>query len=199
MDVEEEISLANVFYIEGTTNPVCPSDSIQILKPSADSVVCAKVGELLYGNEHTVSQCHLWGGEVVTVESDNKKICRLNAAVCPGSFVQYGNWSTTSPDTMSYTRTGRNEDPTTCSCTTGFHAWGNVAREGCQVNMGTRYRNGNSFFPYHFCEPSYGDWCGGMYRPTCTSAFDGRSSYLIPDGNCDFVCGLAIVDQIGCY
>ncbi len=194
--VEEEVSSSNMIYIAGSTNPPCPDNAIEISRPSVDSVICARLDELLYGNEHTAAQCRLWDGEVVTVE-EGIKICRLNAAVCPGSFTQYKNWSTTTADSVSRTNQAYGDSsPVTCSCSTGSHAWGNVAREGCQTTQGCYYGASSGKYKITRCGDSN---CTDF---TCTFAYDGSSTSITLLGinyYCWYLCAKAIVNQIGCY
>ena len=143
--------------------------------------ICVKMGKPLYESIHTVSQCELWNGEVVTVEGD-KKICRFNTTTCPGSWKQYKNWSTTQADTISYYDH--------CPCTTGFHEWGDVVREKCTTGWNGGCRVGDPMV----CGSPYFD-CGNAY-------YDGSVSYVHNGGvSCTRMtsCGRAIVKQIGCY
>ena len=194
--VEQEVSSSNMIYIAGSTNPPCPDNAIEISRPSVDSVICARLDELLYGNEHTAAQCRLWDGEVVTVEG-SVKICRLNAAVCPGSFTQYKNWSKTTADSVSRTNQAYGDSsPVTCSCSTGSHAWGNVAREGCQTTQGCYYGAPSGKYRITRCGDSN---CNNF---TCTFAYDGSSTSISLLGinyYCWYLCAKAIVNQIGCY
>ncbi len=143
--------------------------------------ICAKMGDPLYENKHTVNQCETWNGEVVTVEGD-KEICRFNATTCPSGWTHYKNWSTTQPETLSYYGN--------CPCTTGSHNWGDVARESCS----TEYYGGCRLGDDMSCvSPTFN--CGNVY-------YDGSQSYIKSGGaSCTkmTMCARAIVQQVGCY
>lgn len=76
----------------------------------------------LVNAQHTATQCSSLGGSVVTDGTGNK-FCRLSGASCPVGWVRYNNWTTTQANSGTY-----------CgglfgACTTGSHAWSNMAIE----------------------------------------------------------------------
>lgn len=82
----------------------------------------------LYNGFHSSEQCTTLGGEVLTISGS--KICRLSSGNCPTGWSQYQNWSSTNSQLCggSY--------PFACNpCSTGGHAWGNIARETCTYDM----------------------------------------------------------------
>ncbi|MFA6882055.1 MAG: hypothetical protein WCQ97_10280 [Aminobacterium sp.] len=71
---------------------------------------------------------------------------------------------------------------------TGYHEWGDVARESCVIEYYQQYRE-----PFECRSPS--NSCG-------VTSYDGTSSFSINctiSNTCNTLCGKAIVTAIGCY
>jgi len=136
-----------------TTNSICADQYRAVcVADSWDAIICAKAGVPLWKENHTEEQCEAWNGEVVTVESDNKKICRFNSGTCPSSWTQYENWSTTVPSPSAFY-----DDPIErISYYTGSHNWSNTPVESfrCKKCVGLASWKG-----YYFCGTT--DNCGG--------------------------------------
>ena len=99
--------------------------------------------QTLLSNMHTFDSCAAAGGTVVPSDV-SYPICRFNLAVCPGGWTQYKSFTSTSAVTCpaqcgtccSCTSQCCGHCPPcgiqTCfACTTGSHAFGNVAVETC--------------------------------------------------------------------
>ena len=100
----------------------------------------------------TRGSCELNGGTFQTINS--KKICVFERNSCPPGWVLYENWSETKA-----TKCGPLAGPgvdviDVCTegdgCTTGFHGWGNIAREQCAYRAGDLQTEGKGVV----CSPS---------------------------------------------
>ncbi|MDD4358649.1 MAG: hypothetical protein PHY30_02420 [Candidatus Pacebacteria bacterium] len=187
--VPEITSFSNVTYILGDASVGCPSNSIEIMRNLPFGILCGVMEEpLLLNNFHSEMQCEILKGDVTTVE-DSVKLCKFyNVQVCPNGWTQYKNWSKTRSDTISETRTDNiTREVTTCGCTTGQHTtWSNTPIELCGNGI-DRY-GPNSFNPYWRCDASLSKYCSASYTSSYSSSYHDV-----------WVCGRAIVEELGCY
>ncbi|HOI59935.1 MAG TPA: hypothetical protein PKU93_01270 [Candidatus Pacearchaeota archaeon] len=120
-----------VLFQNVTTAPTCTyqtaygSNYVTCTSGGWTAAICAKVGQPLYNSEHTVDQCEFWNGTVVSDGVDT--FCRFDSGVCPATWKQFKNWSTTIPATSGYPTYEWNVWAGTVY--TGSHAWSNTARE----------------------------------------------------------------------
>ncbi|MDD2909484.1 MAG: hypothetical protein PHU74_00985 [Candidatus Pacebacteria bacterium] len=189
--VPEITSFCNVTYILGDESVACPPNSIEIMRNYVNNVpfglLCGVMEEpLLYDKFHSETQCNILGGDVVTVEG-NIKICKFyNVQVCPNGWTQYKNWSKTRSDTISATRKSYPNNQVTCSCTTGEHiTWSNTPIELCSNAID--YYGSNSFNPKYRCDSGLSN-CPAGYLSSYTWSF-----------NDVYICGRAIIEELGCY
>lgn len=105
-----------------TGYPSCYITNYTCKAQTWSEVICAKIGEPLYGSIHTVDQCELLNGEVVS--DGTNSFCRFDSGTCPtdSAWTQYKNWSTTIPATASLPDLGG-------PVYTGSHDWSNTPRE----------------------------------------------------------------------
>jgi len=151
---------------------------------------------LLYNNIHTCEQCIAAGGTVVSDGTNN--FCRFNSGSCPGGWTKYGNWTTTSPHTCSYTGC------ISSACTTSSHGWANIAPESCSYVNGWTTCASTGYWtrecvpwycfyyddiPPGFHEYFCGDLCTDIWHQDCASWYCATSG-----ATC-----LANISQIGCY
>ena len=144
----DEVPSCGYYYCSGgCANATCVANTWH-------QVICVEAEEPLHMSYHTAKQCEAWGGEVIPVGADNKKICRFNSGTCPSSWTQYENWSTTVPSPSAFY-----DDPIErISYYTGSHNWSNTPVESfrCKKCVGLASWKG-----YFFCGTT--DNCGGNW------------------------------------
>jgi len=169
------------FYWKTGSGPSCNSGDREIYREQL-AVLCAGIdppqnplyqGNLFY--PHTELDCTNAGGEVVIVES-SIKICRFNKSACPAGWTRYKNWTETTAVVSQYQ-----------CCTTGEHAWSNVAPESCTAAWYLCASCAIYCGPYHYCRPGY--VCGTTARDGC----------IANQHSCYNVGVSATIDQVGCY
>ncbi len=118
-----------------TTNSICANQYGAVcVADSWDAIICAKAGVPLWKENHTEEQCEAWNGEVVTVESDNKKICKFSSGTCPSGWTQHENWSTTTPGRAPFPKSSSADPYPGEYSYTGSHTWSNTAVESAYCN-----------------------------------------------------------------
>ncbi|MFA6353620.1 MAG: hypothetical protein WCW93_01670 [Candidatus Paceibacterota bacterium] len=83
---------------------------------------------MIYGSVHSTSSCTSAGGTIVSNGTNN--FCKFTANSCPSGWTKYSNYSTTTASTCTGA-TGTCTDFTPLTCTTGYHAFGNITAETC--------------------------------------------------------------------
>jgi hypothetical protein len=125
-------------------NDVCIGSGI-CLSDVADLINSQKTA----GGVHTRAQCTAAGGTLIDI-SAAAPLCRFNSSNCPNGWAQLYNWSTTARSTCSTPGCSWESTPT---CSTSYHAWGNISREVCMYARS----EGGAFYQCicSACQPCY--------------------------------------------